>query len=568
MKKTLKLIVMPLFAVAVCVALIAGSTFALFTSESNVNLAITSGSVSVSATVDELVGTSAVWDDASGEYVDQVMSGNSFLNKGTFGFDGNLLSLERITAGDAVSFKIKVTNNSNVAIKYQVVVTDSSDGDSTLFRELKINVGEDLKDISSDRSTAVSGWVSVPKDGEIADIPVSIRLPVESKAQDLTCKIIIGVYAVQGNGEDNTNQDVVYLVRDSEHLSDALTNVADNGFVALDSDMELSGSVSVDGKNATLDLNGHTLDIGAESELVADGGATLTLTGGTITVDEANKTLPWTQLIVARNSEGTTSTLNVDCTVNLDNVADDPGWGYCGIYAEGNDNVDEGGTAGSKAVINMTENAELQRSLSDGSVIALGSNATLNMNGGSIDITPAENSINSSNVASAVWLDEPTAEFNMSGGEINARGYNMSVINMYHGGTVNISGGTINVFGDTTVAGKDSGFYCVAIEVYETLSVVNFTGGTINVDSNIKPEWSNGLVCAVFTYLRNRTVIFAESATINVNKTSERNFSFCDYNDDKPLFDESGSGKLELNLIKTVEDTMTLTLEGTVNIIR
>ena len=41
-------------AIALCMSVVAGATFALFTSDSNVNVAITSGNVEVTATASDL----------------------------------------------------------------------------------------------------------------------------------------------------------------------------------------------------------------------------------------------------------------------------------------------------------------------------------------------------------------------------------------------------------------------------------------------------------------------------------------------------------------------------------
>ena len=55
MNKTIKrnVLVSAILAIMLCVSLIAGATFALFTSESKVNIAVTSGKVSVVANIDE-----------------------------------------------------------------------------------------------------------------------------------------------------------------------------------------------------------------------------------------------------------------------------------------------------------------------------------------------------------------------------------------------------------------------------------------------------------------------------------------------------------------------------------
>ena len=54
-------------AIAMCVSLIAGATFAFFTSESQVNIAVTSGNVEVSATVENVEKS---YVDENGETVE------------------------------------------------------------------------------------------------------------------------------------------------------------------------------------------------------------------------------------------------------------------------------------------------------------------------------------------------------------------------------------------------------------------------------------------------------------------------------------------------------------------
>lgn len=53
MKKKTGIIVTSVMSIACCASLITGATFALFTSESKVNIAVTSGKVDVKATIDE-----------------------------------------------------------------------------------------------------------------------------------------------------------------------------------------------------------------------------------------------------------------------------------------------------------------------------------------------------------------------------------------------------------------------------------------------------------------------------------------------------------------------------------
>ena len=112
MKKTIKrnVVVSSILAIMLCVSLIAGSTFALFTSESKVNIAVTSGKVSVVANIDETsVQTKQLYDT---EYED----GKDNMYEGVATFNAEGLTLEKFVPGDGIKFNIVVKNESTVSV--------------------------------------------------------------------------------------------------------------------------------------------------------------------------------------------------------------------------------------------------------------------------------------------------------------------------------------------------------------------------------------------------------------------------------------------------------------------
>ena len=109
MKK--KALISSILTIALCLSLIAGSTFALFTSTDEVNVAITAGKVEVVATIDGL-------QTYSMENATDV--NGTFANGGTASFtDTKALVLDKVTPGDKATFVVKITNNSNVATSYR-----------------------------------------------------------------------------------------------------------------------------------------------------------------------------------------------------------------------------------------------------------------------------------------------------------------------------------------------------------------------------------------------------------------------------------------------------------------
>ena len=171
-------------AIAMCVSLLAGSTFALFTSESKVNLAVTSGNVEVVASIENIEKS---YVDENGETV----SGKLFGGDATFA-DGTL-SLDNIVPKDTVMFNVKIANNSSVAIKYRTVVTVVED--NGLASSLSI----DLAGYQMIGTKAASAYAKLDAGEQPEVLPVTITLPESETTQGKSCKLSVSVEAVQGN---------------------------------------------------------------------------------------------------------------------------------------------------------------------------------------------------------------------------------------------------------------------------------------------------------------------------------------------------------------------------------
>lgn len=167
-----------------CVSLLAGSTFALFTSESKVNLAVTSGNVEVVASIENIEKS---YVDENGETV----SGKLFGGDATFA-DGTL-SLDNIVPKDTVKFHVKIANNSSVAIKYRTVVTVVED--NGLASSLSI----DLAGYQMIGTKAASAYAKLDAGEQPEVLPVTITLPESETTQGKSCKLSVSVEAVQGN---------------------------------------------------------------------------------------------------------------------------------------------------------------------------------------------------------------------------------------------------------------------------------------------------------------------------------------------------------------------------------
>ena len=179
-------IITAILAIIMCASLAAGATFALFTSSSSVNIAVTSGNVEVTASV---VDIQKSYVDDKGEKV----NGKLFSGDATFDEDAHTVTLSNVLPKDTVEFKVRVVNGSNVAIKYRMVM--SLVEDNGLFSSLDIILnGKKFYGYTSGTKYAL-----LEAGQQIADIPVVISLPEGATCNNTACKLTYKVEAVQGN---------------------------------------------------------------------------------------------------------------------------------------------------------------------------------------------------------------------------------------------------------------------------------------------------------------------------------------------------------------------------------
>lgn len=179
-------IITAILAIIMCASLVAGATFALFSSSSSVNIAVTSGNVEVTASV----------VDIQKSYVDdkgKTVNGKLFSGDATFDEGAHTVTLSNVLPKDTVEFKVRVVNGSNVAIKYRMVM--SLVEDNGLFSSLDITLnGKKFYGYTSGTKYAL-----LEAGQQIADIPVVISLPEGATCNNTACKLTYKVEAVQGN---------------------------------------------------------------------------------------------------------------------------------------------------------------------------------------------------------------------------------------------------------------------------------------------------------------------------------------------------------------------------------
>ena len=229
MKK--KILLSSIMTIALCLSLIAGSTYALFTDTSTNNISITAGKVKMAATLDALTlysakadATGTLEDENGNMYVHEELS--QFKNGGTADFTNAVLTLDKVTPGDKVAFSIVGENTSNVTIQYRFVIECideeyaadlAASGVANDFVPYELMKGLVVK-IGTETYTGLksytSTWTELEVGEDMATVPVSIELPIAAgnEYQETVAKIRIVVEAVQGNAAVTNNAQPAELI--------------------------------------------------------------------------------------------------------------------------------------------------------------------------------------------------------------------------------------------------------------------------------------------------------------------------------------------------------------------
>ncbi|MDD7157462.1 MAG: right-handed parallel beta-helix repeat-containing protein [Firmicutes bacterium] len=182
-----------ILSIALCMSLIAGATFAIFTSEASVNIAVGTATVQVTATVSDFHATSPEKITTAGVVVDNKYVAG-FVNGGAATQNGNEITLENVTPGDKVTFKITVHNGSTVKVRYRtrVIVRE----DNGLFGALKMTIGNYT-------GMGISNWkeLAVNSDDEVLNCKIELPAGSVNDYQNKKCKIAFIVEAIQGNAK-------------------------------------------------------------------------------------------------------------------------------------------------------------------------------------------------------------------------------------------------------------------------------------------------------------------------------------------------------------------------------
>ena len=288
-------IITAILAIIMCASLAAGATFALFTSNSSVNIVITSANVEVNADVK----VTETWHENNGERADGLYD----TGKAEVTYENNQakLTLSNFVPTDGVKLAVSLKNESTVKIKYRVLLLADRTAGTELLDELDI----DMNGMAFRGYTLATEYVELEAGASIDDIPVTIVFPKEAdKGMNVTCNLAIKVEAQQGNAvADNTFEvtDGNTIISETAEDGSVWYSEVDNTtlFKEIANGAKLAGDVkftdnvdpaktivAADGSDVEINANGKTVantdDIWSDDDwslVSAQGGSTVTISG-------------------------------------------------------------------------------------------------------------------------------------------------------------------------------------------------------------------------------------------------------------------------------------------------
>ena len=325
-------VIATVFVLVVCLVIVTGSTFSLFTSKSNNDIAINSGKLELAAKLDALK-----------LYSKDVEQTDKFANGGTANFNDakTELTLKNVTPGDKVTLNIVLTNNSNVDLQYRINWAVTGE----LADALTAKVGN--ADITSGTSEWTL-WTAPATDAEKTQtLTLSIELPLtaDDTWQNKEAKISFTVEAVQANGTGEYSS--VAFVNTAAGLQAAIDSGATE--ITLNDDITLDGALVIgesagnntrraarrfadndteESESIVINLNGKTLTSKVAEGAAIVNNADVVITNGTVVAENgvafennATATLEEVTISGAVASKGADATLTLnESTVTVEDA--------------------------------------------------------------------------------------------------------------------------------------------------------------------------------------------------------------------------------------------------------
>ena len=263
MKK--KVLLTSILSIVLCLSLMVGATFALFTSTSTVNIAVTSAKVSVVAKVNNLQYKTlnvTEWTDATNNVATFDNIGSSAVLDETAG----TVTIDKIVPGDAIKVNVDVENTSTVRVQYKIQMVIEGE----LAPALKTSTI--LDGVETKIYNGATAWKVLESGNTIDSFPIIVEFADSDSNNDYKGKnanITFIVHAIQGNADTSQVGTV----------SDLMSAIACGDDATLTNDIVLDETIVIpENKEISIDLNGKNLIAPAgEYAISNENGGTLYL---------------------------------------------------------------------------------------------------------------------------------------------------------------------------------------------------------------------------------------------------------------------------------------------------
>lgn len=548
-------IVMALITVALCAAVIAGATFALFSSSVTNDINVNTGDIAISSTV-ELTNA---WSTSQGGEQDTAENSGSetsliFPATGgnvSVGEDGRI-SISGMGLGDGATFSITLDMEYSINMKYSLVLKTNT-ADDFLRNNLQVTVADNPAVSLADGSVYIIPWTNA--DSVTDSTPASARVtasfslslpwsaidsaPVGGSSISLalvTSGVQVNALAVSGSPSGSNE----YYVTNQDELDKALTAMesGDSVYLAGDESNWTTADISFN-ENKSISVYGSrvgTLTVAANSLHIYGQVGSAQVNGGRIVfesesivaklaavpaenthveVEFAKNTAVTESVTVNTSASGSSTNLSIAENVTVPSLSVE-GSGKVAIDNNGvikDSTVDEGSsvTANSK----VTDEASLRGALALGGEVTLESdialnvpyydttslvpiltivkNTNLNLNGKKIYLSLAPNT-QLLHTPAILCVDGATVEINGDGIIDAEAGDNNSYgINIINNGSLTVNSGTI--YGAITAIQVQKGTLVIKDGFFDFAKTANASAPAESkkyIINAIDANWKNG----------------------------------------------------------------------------
>ena len=276
MRKIQKNLVLSMATAAALLSFSVGATFALFTDRSETAISMGAGQIDTTASL-SLLGTWSAKADVNGQLVDEygekyileAQDLGSFVNGGSASVSGTTLSMERITPGDKVSFRLSLTNESTVNIQARLKITVPEE-DYLLASVLDFTYGQTTKRGVAAYYSAWTNMVQGVDTSETFDFAFYMPIDADNLYQGSSAHYTFAIEAVQGNAATSGEERYYQIESQATALASGDISVVGSGTQAVttlttNKDLQSSAPSSTTETVSVSVPSGVTLDNGAKA---------------------------------------------------------------------------------------------------------------------------------------------------------------------------------------------------------------------------------------------------------------------------------------------------------------